>query len=224
MNNFEIEIKSLLGEKEAADKLIEKMKVLDSRLQELGRHTQLNHYFISGDLKLLSEKLKNLLPENHLTKFKDLANKATDYSLRSRSADGKIILVMKVAIDNSTSSNGVARREFESVVPLSLDELDKLLLNCGFNYQAKWSRERQTFKYKGYDVMIDKNAGYGYLVEFEKLTTDSAEAEAIKSDLRKIIKELGVEELNQDRLARMFEHYNTHWQDYYGTDKTFIID
>jgi hypothetical protein len=35
--------------------------------------------------------------------------------------------------------------------------------------------------------------------------------------------ELGVEELLQDRLERMFAHYNEHWQEYYGTDRTFII-
>jgi hypothetical protein len=38
------------------------------------------------------------------------------------------------------------------------------------------------------------------------------------------MQELGVDELAQDRLARMFAHYNQNWPDYYGTDKTFTIE
>jgi hypothetical protein len=36
--------------------------------------------------------------------------------------------------------------------------------------------------------------------------------------------ELGLDELPQERLARMFEFYNQNWSEYYGTDKTFNID
>jgi hypothetical protein len=35
---------------------------------------------------------------------------------------------------------------------------------------------------------------------------------------------IGAEELPQERLERMFTYYNTHWQDYYGTDKIFTIE
>jgi hypothetical protein len=35
---------------------------------------------------------------------------------------------------------------------------------------------------------------------------------------------LGVEELPQDRLERMFAHYNAHWPEYYGTEKVFVIE
>jgi len=38
------------------------------------------------------------------------------------------------------------------------------------------------------------------------------------------MQELGVEELSQDRLERMFSHYNSNWPDYYGTERTFIIE
>jgi len=39
-----------------------------------------------------------------------------------------------------------------------------------------------------------------------------------------LMAELGVAELPQDRLARMFDFYNQNWPDYYGTDKTFTIE
>jgi hypothetical protein len=52
---FEIEIKSLLGTKDQADLLIEKLKNTDPDLQILGSHSQLNHYFTGGDLMLLRQ-------------------------------------------------------------------------------------------------------------------------------------------------------------------------
>ena len=56
MASFEIEIKSLLGIKDNADKLIKRLQ-LDPSFQSLGSHMQLNHYFINGDLHKLSDKL-----------------------------------------------------------------------------------------------------------------------------------------------------------------------
>lgn len=71
---------------------------------------------------------------------------------------------------------------------------------------------------------MDKNAGYGYLAEFEKIVTDEAEADSVREELDALMAELEVEELDQERLARMFSFYNTNWPDYYGTDKTFTIE
>ena len=48
--------------------------------------------------------------------------------------------------------------------------------------------------------------------------------EQIRDELVSLMEELGVEELPQDRLERMFQHYNENWRDYYGTDKTFVIE
>jgi adenylate cyclase class IV len=99
-------------------------------------------------------------------------------------------------------------------------------LESGFKYQAKWSREREEYDYKGMNVCLDKNAGYGYLAEFEKVLQggdDSALASA-RAEIESVMRELGVAELPQDRLERMFAHYNQNWPDYYGTDKVFVIE
>ncbi len=224
-NNFyEIEIKSLLGNKENADGLVRKMKAGDPNFQILGAHRQLNHYFIGGDLKQLHDNAAGLIDTAKKESLKDLADKAKDYSVRTRWADGKVILVIKASVDDTTSSNGTARLEWENLMNLKLDELDKLILDSGFNYQAKWSRERQEFRYKDLNVSIDKNAGYGYLAEFEKVVGDESLATQTKQEIRQLMKELGAEELPQDRLARMFDYYNNNWQDYYGTDNIFTIE
>jgi len=224
MANYEIEIKSLIGGKSEAEALVTKMKQLDSGLVSVGTHKQLNHYFTGGDLNSLRPKLSQHLPQDKQEQFDAIANSAKDFSVRTRWADGKVIFVVKATVDDTSSSNGTARQEFESEVSMTLEELDATLLDAGFEYQAKWSREREEYQYKGLNVTVDKNAGYGYLAEFESVITDPSEAENVKSHIRQIMSELGAQELNQDRLARMFEFYNKNWQDYYGTDKVFNIE
>ncbi len=223
-HSYEIEIKSLLGNKDAADNLKQKMKAVDSEFIEHGSHKQLNHYFVGGNLKDLAEKLDSHLSDDKKVLLVDIASKAKDFSVRTRWADGIVLIVVKASVDDTTSSNGTARIELESPVTISMEELDALVLSAGFTYQAKWSREREDFSYKGANVSIDKNAGYGYLAEFEMIADNPEVADQTKQQLRDMMAELGVEELPQDRLARMFDHYNAHWSEYYGTDKIFNIE
>ncbi len=226
MNSYEIEIKSLLGGKDKADALINKMRANDNNLVEHESHKQLNHYFVGGNLENLYKNTEHLLEsEAEKNKFKDIISKAKKFSVRTANRDGKVMLVIKASIDDTTSENGTARIEFEPEIKgITLEELDNLVLTSGFQYQAKWSRERTEYKYKGADVSIDKNAGYGYLAEFERVIDDITKADSTKKELRDMIKDLGVEELPQDRLERMFAHYNAHWSEYYGTDNIFNID
>ena len=224
MSQFEIEIKSLLGSKEKADELKEKLKELDPNLKLSSQNKQLNHYFIDGDTDVLYERMVKHLPPDTHKDLKKILTEGENHSIRSRQLNGVVILVVKASIDDSTSSNGISRMEFESEVSMPLDDLDKILLESGFSYQAKWSREREEYESEGMNICIDKNAGYGYLAEFEKVVDDVEALEEIKESLRNVMRKLGVEELPQDRLERMFAHYNDNWTDYYGTDKIFIIE
>ena len=45
----------------------------------------------------------------------------------------------------------------------------------------------------------------------------------MRAEIDELMAELGVEELSQEQLARMFAFYNENWPDYYGTDKTFFV-
>jgi len=224
MSQFEIEIKSLLGSEENANELKKKLKELDSNLELKSQNKQLNHYFVDGDTEVLYRKMVEYLPSDDHENFKKILTEGKDFSIRTRQLDDTVIFVVKASIDDTTSSNGISRMEFESKVSMTLDELDKILLDCGFSYQAKWSREREEYKSEDMNICIDKNAGYGYLAEFEKVVDDASDVENIKKSLRDVMQKLGVEELSQDRLERMFAHYNEHWPDYYGTDKIFIIE
>lgn len=224
MNTFEIEVKSLLGAPEKARELVERMTALDPNLRLIGRNRQLNHYFEGGDFNKLVSQVKELISESSLAKLENILAVGSNFSVRTREKDGQVLLVVKASVDSGTSANTVSRLEFEEPVSVSLLELDGLLLRAGFASQAKWSREREEYSYKGVNVCLDKNAGYGYLAEFEKVITDESALDAARAEIDAVMQELGVAELPQDRLERMFAHYNQNWPDYYGTDKVFVIE
>lgn len=224
MAQFEIEIKTLLGEKANAEALINQMLELDPACAQVSANKQLNHYFTDGDVQKLYEETQHLFSDEVREKFKDIVERGSSFSVRTRQKDESTLFVVKASVDEGTSFNTVSRLEFEEEVPLSLDELDALILNAGFTYQAKWSREREEYAYKGINVCIDKNAGYGYLAEFEKVIHDESIIADVRDEIDAIMQELGVFELPQDRLERMFEFYNQNWPEYYGTDKTFMIE
>ena len=221
---YEVEIKSLLGSKDKADSLKKALTKAypDTKLVSSGK--QLNHYFnVPKDFSVLKSKGADLIPEEKKKAFDQIVSEGRKISLRTRDTDGKVLLVMKASVGSDTGDNGVTRIEFEALVPKTLAQLDDILLDSGATYQAKWSREREEYVSGDMHVCLDKNAGYGYLAEFEKVTDDEKSLGSVKTDLLDVMKALGAEELAQDRLERMFAHYNAHWDEYYGTDKTFVI-
>lgn len=224
MKTYEIEIKSLLGAKENADALIGKMQVEDPDCQCVAKNSQLNHYFTGGDVEELYRQVEHLFKGEQHDRFAAITTQGASFSVRTRQKDDQVLLVVKAALDGGTSENTVSRLEFEEPVNVSLAALDELVQKAGYSYQAKWSRDRWEYHYKNTNVCIDRNAGYGYLAEFETVTDDEAQADAARGKLEALMTELGVEELPQERLARMFEHYNANWDQYYGTDKTFTIE
>lgn len=223
--SIEVEIKSLLGSQEAADVLRHKLFNKKPAAKLLYKGKSINHYFITpADLQKFFKAVEKILPKNKFSRLKDIANKTEELSARTRETESGVFLVLKASVDTTTSANGTARIEFEEPVSLSLKKLDKLLLDCGFKYQAKWSRRREQYKYGDFTVCIDQNAGYGYLAEFELMVDNTIDTENAKRRLREELGNFGLAELNQGRLARMFDYYNRHWRGYYGTEKTFVIE
>lgn len=233
--NYEVEIKSLLGDPTRAERMREGMKYIDASCTLISKNRQLNHYFeidkfFKNPLHSLISVMREHLPGHAVEKLQDIASSASKFSLRTRfmkdgdSKDGKTLLVVKAAADDTTSENGIARLEFEERFPLSLDFLDELITTNGFRYQAKWSREREEYVCKGINVTLDRNAGYGWLGEFERIIDDSSLIMKAQAEIRELMAELEVDELPQDRLERMFAYYNAHWPEYYGTEKIFVVE
>lgn len=225
MQNYEVEIKSLLGGADKVGELRMAMEKLDPNcLTTVSRNKQLNHYFEGGTLSKLADALAPHLSPEARVRLNDLAARATQFSVRTRDKDGTVLVVVKVSVGDDTSANGVSRMEFEENVALSLKQLDDIVLSAGFAYQAKWSREREEYVCLGTNVTLDKNAGYGWLAEFERVVDSPEKVDGAKRDIKELMGRLGVRELDQGRLERMFSYYNTHWTEYYGTDKIFMIE
>ena len=221
--SYEIEIKSLLGTEKEANRLKELMSKKWPGLEIKKGYRQLNHYFIPGDFSLLLTSIGNHFSEDVKRKYEDAVQRGKNFSVRSREFEGSVLLVIKASVDTTTSANGISRMEFEAKLPLTLAELDAKLLNSGFSYQAKWSREREEYVAPNITVCVDKNAGYGYLAEFEKVVKDQKDIPEALNEIKSVMQEFGISELPQDRLERMFDYYNKNWSDYYGTEKTFTI-
>jgi len=226
MPNYEIEIKSLLGSRERADELKRRLVMLFPALKTLPSHKQRNHYFNEPeDLKIIEKVIGQFLSVAKQKELSHLIAKVKGgVSPRTREADSKVFFIIKASIGDDSSANGVSRIEFEEPVALSLEALDKKLLDAGLSYQAKWSREREHYDLGNIHITVDKNAGYGYLAEFEKMIDDGREAEYARQELKALMTELGCAELPQARLERMFAYYNTHWEEFYGTEKVFTIE
>jgi adenylate cyclase class IV len=228
-DQYEVEVKSLLGAKENADQLRKKLSEIDPGVKLIGKGKQLNHYFLAPtdatQFDLLKKVLMPLLPEDTHASLTRIAEHGTKVSVRTRETDTKTLFIIKASVSDDTSSNGVARIEFEAPVKMSLGELDNVLVEkVGLKYQAKWSREREEYEAAGLHICLDKNAGYGYLAEFEKVVGSEAEVAAARAEIDKVMQSVGVVELDQARLERMFAHYNAHWPEYYGTDNIFTIE
>jgi len=225
MAHYEIEVKSLLGEQTNADALKTKMFELDPACACVSTNKQLNHYFEGGDINELYAKTHHLVDGPELDKFNEMLEKGSGFSVRTRQRDDEVLLVVKASIDAGNDGiNAVARLEFEEVVAVTLDELDTLVLESGYTYDSKWSREREEYEYKGLAVTVDRNAGYGYVTEFEKVTDDADSVESVRQEIYDVMAELGLSELPHDRHDRMYAHYKANWPEYYGTEKTFIIE
>lgn len=224
MGQYEIEIKSLLGEEDRANRLIDRLHELDQKTSLKEESSQLNHYFEGGDVCDLYENVHALFDSGEKKRLKEIVDEGHNFSVRTREINGEVRLVLKASIGDDSSENGVSRIEFEENVDISLEDLDQKVLDSGYQYQAKWSRHRREFLCKGNNVCVDRNAGYGYLAEFERIVHDASVAHEIERELRNFMKLVECEELSQERLGRMFDFYNRNWPDYYGTEKVFVIE
>ena len=225
MHSYEVEIKVLLGTEEAKDLFMSKVQEACPGIIHTYSESQRNHYFQWGSLTSLLSVFAPIVSDIEATKLQDIEQTAKSYSVRTRGTPSQTIIVVKATLNDESSSNGTARIEWEvDLAPMTIEEMDTLVLSAGFTYQAKWSREREGFNLNTDTVIcLDKNAGYGYLVEFERVIDDPSLVESTRSELLSMIESLGYTELDQARLERMFDFYNKNWNEYYGTDWVFTL-
>ena len=105
--------------------------------------SQLNHYFEGGNLLHLLGVFREYISLEQANSLHKLTQEAKSFSVRTRGTPTQTIIVVKATVNDESSSNGTARIEWEvDLVPMTLDDMDTLVLKAGFSYQAKWSRAR----------------------------------------------------------------------------------
>lgn len=226
MHAYEVEIKVLLGNPEAKDAFMKRVSESFPGLSHSYSESQKNHYFEWGNLLHLFGTFREYISPEEATSLHTLSKEAKSFSVRTRGTPTQTIIVVKATVNDETSSNGTARIEWEvDLAPMTLEQMDAKVLQAGFSYQAKWSREREGYNLNENTVLcLDKNAWYGYLAEFERVINDASLVDSTRAELLAIIESLGYAELDQARLARMFDFYNKNWNDYYGTEKVFTLE
>ena len=225
MHSYEIEIKVLLGNLESKEKFMKAVEINFPAYAHSYTESQKNHYFQWGNLLHLLGVFREYISWGEAQSLHTLARDAKTFSVRTRGTKEETILVVKATVNDESSLNGTARIEWEvDLAPMTLEMMDEKVLAAGFQYQAKWSRSRDEYRLdRDTALCIDKNAWYGYLAEFERVITDESKITETRHELLRMIRSLGYDELDQDRLARMFDFYNKNWRDYYGTEKVFTV-
>lgn len=226
MHSYEVEIKVLLWDETKKNQFMTSIWESFPGFFHEYSESQLNHYFHGWSLEGIWLAFSSYIDAEQKKRFENIQDTAKSFSVRTRGTKDQTLLVIKATVNNETSSNGTARIEWEvDLFPMTLDEMDTKLLRSAFEYQAKWSRARDSYKLNQNTILcLDKNAGYGYLAEFERVIDDESLVDLTRWELLEMIHTLGYNELNQERLARMFEFYNQNWRDYYGTEKVFTIE
>jgi predicted adenylyl cyclase CyaB len=219
----ELEIKCLLNESNVMDKqkLSFLMSFLNTNYSRVGESSQLNHYFAKLENNIDAQSLFTELNKLGFPIPDDLSVDFTKASVRTRQTDTETILVIKEGKD---PLNGGDRREIEFMVAgLPIHVLDECLISVGFSLDTKWSRSRITYTSDGVTVCVDKNAGYGYIIEIEKMFKDDSDTTQALDELKTTAKVLGLYLLPKERLSKMYEFYRKNWQDFYLTDNYFCI-
>lgn len=213
----EVEVKALVQEPVLLCNIIECEPYAYIKIES----TQRNHYFKADTTNLT--KLTNAFPTSFLALQKLDLSKIKKLSVRTREDSQKgVIFVCKYGIANDDSINGIIRKELEIVVDEDLETLDDMLLGCGIHYESKWSRSRVEYKMKDFNICVDTNAGFRGICEIEKVLKDGENEQSALVEVRKELDYLGLVELEQNMLNKMFDFYTEHWEEYYGTDKSIF--
>lgn len=221
---YEIEIKTLLGSQQKSDELLAEVTRRDPSTKLVSEQKQLNHYYHGGNLASLAKGVAAHITPEQAKALSDIAARAKSINVRTRKKNDTVLLIVKGSLDNVSAVHSHQRMEFEAPVNMPIDELDALVEQTGWQLEAKWQADRKIYDTMGLTLDMFFTPGYGYMAEFEKVVEADEDRESAHQKLVDTMESLGVEELPNPRLERMFAYYNQHWREYYGTDNIFVVE
>ena len=91
------------------------------------------------------------------------------------------------------------------------ERMEAALVALGYHVEVKWFRKRTTFDWNGVKVMLDFTQGYGYIIELEKMCSES-EKEKTSVELKQMMVELGIEITPKEVFDERFQYYKKNWR------------
>ena len=96
--------------------------------------------------------------------------------------------------------------------------LEKMFLMLGYSVKVKWFRERSTFQWKGFEVCVDSNKGYGYILEIEK-KTDCAGKDKALAEIKQLFSELKIPITPKKTFDSKYQNYLKNWKKLTGGEQ-----
>ncbi|MBS3089959.1 CYTH domain-containing protein [Candidatus Pacearchaeota archaeon] len=104
------------------------------------------------------------------------------------------------------------REEIEVKLPKEdFDKLQKIFVAAGHNVKIKWFRKRHEFDWNGISVCLDFTKGYGYIIELEKMCSESEKDEAVEI-LKQKLSDLNVKQTPREEFEEKFKYYQENWR------------
>lgn len=104
------------------------------------------------------------------------------------------------------------REEIE--IKFTVDEFEKLeqlFLSLGYKVQIKWFRKRFEFQWQDITVCLDYTRGYGYIIELEKMVSQTNQEKEFKN-LTEKLKSLHIEITSKPEFDKHFQYYKKNWK------------
>lgn len=104
------------------------------------------------------------------------------------------------------------REEVE--IKLGKDEFEKLqkvFAAAGHNVKIKWFRKRHEFSWKDISVCLDFTKGYGYIIELEKMCSESDKEQTVEM-LKQKLNSLNIPLSKREEFDQRFKDYEQNWQ------------
>ncbi len=217
----EVEIKYLLADKDAQDKLVSSLQEHFPRTRLLRKKVVISYFYKKPrSVDSVLNAGSQLLNEVEFAKLKHIL-KSSNLVVKARSIGSDVFFALKSAKKGEDAVHAVDRLEFEVKVNTSIENVNTVITNAGIELVSKWYSERSFYELDSrVNADIEFVSGYGYKAELEILTDDE-HSQTEEKEIRAIAKELSLQEASQELLGKMYEYYNQHWEDYYKTDKVF---
>lgn len=106
------------------------------------------------------------------------------------------------------------RKETEIITKNSEDfeKLKNIFNSLGIDTKIIWIRDRKEFEWENISVCLDYTKGYGYIIEFEKMSSEEEKVTTLIG-LKQKFKELGIEITPKEEFEKKFKDYEENWKD-----------